>query len=114
MKRTAFALFAVSLSLLAPAALAQTAPEPAAAPAPKPAPFETWKVEGTDNVYMFRYGNAQSMFIVTPAGVIATDPIGYARREAPQVYVDEIRKITNQPIRYLIYSHHHFDHIAGG
>ena len=22
--------------------------------------------------------------------------------------------MTNQPIRYLIYSHHHFDHIAGG
>jgi len=22
--------------------------------------------------------------------------------------------VTNQPIKYLIYSHHHFDHIAGG
>jgi glyoxylase-like metal-dependent hydrolase (beta-lactamase superfamily II) len=22
--------------------------------------------------------------------------------------------VTNQPIRYLVYSHHHFDHIAGG
>jgi glyoxylase-like metal-dependent hydrolase (beta-lactamase superfamily II) len=28
--------------------------------------------------------------------------------------VDEIRKITQAPIRYLVYSHHHFDHIAGG
>ena len=28
--------------------------------------------------------------------------------------VAEIKKITNQPIRYLVYSHHHFDHIAGG
>jgi len=31
-----------------------------------------------------------------------------------QTYVDEIRKVTNQPIKYLVYSHHHFDHIAGG
>ena len=30
-------------------------------------------------------------------------------------YVDEIRKVASkQPIKYVIYSHHHFDHIAGG
>jgi glyoxylase-like metal-dependent hydrolase (beta-lactamase superfamily II) len=77
-------------------------------------PFATTKVEGTDNVYVFRYGNSQAMFIVTSAGVIATDPIGYGRPEAPMAYIDEIKKVTNQPIRYVIYSHHHFDHIAGG
>jgi glyoxylase-like metal-dependent hydrolase (beta-lactamase superfamily II) len=76
--------------------------------------FATTKVEGTDNVYVFRYGNHQAMFVVTSAGVIATDPIGYGRPQAVTTYVDEIRKITNQPIRYVIYSHHHFDHIAGG
>ena len=54
------------------------------------------------------------MFVVTPAGVIATDPISYGRPQAAQAYVDEIRKITKAPIRYLIYSHHHYDHIAGG
>ena len=54
------------------------------------------------------------MFVVTSAGVIATDPIGYGRPQAVTTYVDEIRKVTNQPIRYVIYSHHHFDHIAGG
>ena len=37
----------------------------AATAAPKPA-HETIKVEGTDNVYIFRYGNVQSMFVVTP------------------------------------------------
>jgi glyoxylase-like metal-dependent hydrolase (beta-lactamase superfamily II) len=85
----------------------------AAAQAQQPM-FATTKVEGTDNVYIFRYGNAQSMFVVTPAGVIATDPIGLARPQAVQTYVEEIKKITQAPIRYLIYSHHHFDHIAGG
>src|SRR5215831_7301566 len=76
--------------------------------------FATTKVEGTDNVYIFRNGNHQSMFIVTKAGVIATDPIGYGRPMGGQTYVDEIKKVTNQPIKYLVYSHHHFDHIAGG
>lgn len=75
--------------------------------------FQTTKVEGTDNVYVFRYMNHQAMFVVTSAGVIATDPIGYVRREASSIYVEEIRKVTSQPIRYLIYSHHHYDHIAG-
>jgi glyoxylase-like metal-dependent hydrolase (beta-lactamase superfamily II) len=81
---------------------------------PTPPPFATTKVDGTDNVYVFRYGGHQSMFVVTSAGVIATDPIGYGRPQAVTTYVDEIRKVTNQPIKYLIYSHHHFDHIAGG
>lgn len=81
---------------------------------PTPPPFATTKVDGTDNVYIFRYGNAQSMFVVTSEGVIATDPIGYGRPQAVTTYVDEIRKVTNQPIKYVIYSHHHLDHIAGG
>jgi glyoxylase-like metal-dependent hydrolase (beta-lactamase superfamily II) len=86
----------------------------AAAPAQKPPLFETKKVDGTDNVYIFRYGNHQSMFVVTPEGVIATDPISYGRPEAADAYIAEIKKVTDRPIRYLIYSHHHFDHIAGG
>jgi len=82
-------------------------------PPARPA-FETTKVEGTDNVYIFRYQGHQSMFVVTRAGVIATDPIGHARPQAVTTYIAEIRKITQAPIRYVIYSHQHFDHIAGG
>jgi glyoxylase-like metal-dependent hydrolase (beta-lactamase superfamily II) len=74
----------------------------------------TGKVEGTDDVYIFRNGNRQSMFVVTKDGVIATDPIAYGRPTGGQTYVDEIKKVTDKPIKYLIYSHHHFDHIAGG
>jgi len=55
------ALFAVS----ATTAMAQ-------APAQQPM-FATTKVDGTDNVYIFRYQNHQAMFVVTPAGVIVTD-----------------------------------------
>ena len=54
------------------------------------------------------------MFIVTPKGVIATDPIGRYRPEAVTAYLAEIKKVTDQPVKYLIYSHAHFDHIAGG
>ncbi len=77
-------------------------------------PFQTTKVEGTQNVYIFRSGNHQAMFVVTQDGVIATDPVAYGRPEGAKTYVEEIRKITDKPVRYLIYSHHHFDHIAGG
>jgi glyoxylase-like metal-dependent hydrolase (beta-lactamase superfamily II) len=82
------------------------------ATAQNPPPVSTKKVDGTDNVYVFRYGGHQSMFIVTPQGVIATDPISYLRPAQP--YIDAIKAVTDKPIKYVIYSHHHYDHIAGG
>jgi glyoxylase-like metal-dependent hydrolase (beta-lactamase superfamily II) len=81
---------------------------------PNRPPFATTKVDATDNVYIFRNGNHQAMFIVTNEGVIATDPIAYGRPTGGQTYLDEIRKVTDKPVKYVIYSHHHFDHIAGG
>src|SRR3970282_979177 len=75
-----------------------------AAPAAKPVrpTFETTKVEGTDNVYIFRYKNSKSMFVVTGDAVIATDPIGYGRPQAPITYLEEIGKVTSQPVKYVI------------
>jgi glyoxylase-like metal-dependent hydrolase (beta-lactamase superfamily II) len=113
-------LVTISVALLSAgltgSALAQTpAPAPApAAQAPAAPMYAATKVEGTDNVYVFRYQNHQSMFVVTPAGVIVTDPISYGRPQAAKAYLEEIQKITKAPIKYLIYSHHHYDHIAGG
>ncbi len=110
--------FALSLlACLAVAAVAPAraqAPAPAAPPAPTPPLFSTTKVDGTDGVYIFRYQGHQAMFIVTPDGVIATDPIGERRPQAVTAYIAEIRKITQAPIKYVVYSHSHFDHIAGG
>jgi glyoxylase-like metal-dependent hydrolase (beta-lactamase superfamily II) len=83
-------------------------------PAAQPPQIETKKVEGTEGVYTFRNQNSQAMFIVTNDGVIATDPVSYGRPTGGEQYLAEIRKVTNQPIRYVVYSHHHFDHIAGG
>jgi glyoxylase-like metal-dependent hydrolase (beta-lactamase superfamily II) len=87
---------------------------PAFAQAPQRPQFSTTKVEGTDNVYVFRYGGRQSMFVVTSDGVIATDPIGYGFPDTVPTYIAEIKKVTDKPIKYLVYSHHHYDHIAGG
>ena len=86
---------------------------PAYAQAPTPPLFSTTKVDGTDGVYIFRYQGHQAMFVVTPDGVIATDPVG-ERRPAAAAYIAEIRKITQAPIKYVVYSHSHLDHIAGG
>jgi glyoxylase-like metal-dependent hydrolase (beta-lactamase superfamily II) len=106
MSRIVFSSMAAGLlaAVLATSVLAQTAQRPL---------YAVTKVEGTDNVYIFRYENHQSMFIVTKAGVIATDPISL-RRPAAKAYIEEIRKITQAPIKYVIYSHSHYDHIAGG
>jgi len=93
---------------------AQTASQGQPAAGAQTPQITTTKVDGTDNVYMFRNGNSQSMFVVTSDGVIATDPVGYGRPQGGAAYLAEIRKVTSQPIRYLIYSHHHFDHVAGG
>jgi glyoxylase-like metal-dependent hydrolase (beta-lactamase superfamily II) len=82
------------------------------AQAQQPAPPPTATTKVTDNVYIFRYVNHQSMFIVTPAGVIATDPISLRRPAQP--YIDAIQAVTKAPIKYVIYSHSHFDHTAGG
>jgi len=75
-------------------------------------PFATRKI--TETTYVFRYQSHQAMFVVTPDGVVATDPIGYLRPQAVTTYVDEIRKVTPAPIRWVVYSHHHYDHIDGG
>jgi len=107
MKRLHIAAVAAAFTIGIAAAM------PAEAQQARPA-IETKKVEGTDNVYIFRNGSHQAMFIVTPAGVIATDPIAYGKPTGGKAYLDEIRKVTDKPVKYVVYSHHHYDHIAGG
>lgn len=109
-----FASVAMVLALLGIASPASAQTSPAATPPPAPPLFATTKVDGTDNVYVFRYQGHQSMFVVTSEGVIATDPIGLGRPQAVTAYINEIRKVTNQPIKYVVYSHSHYDHITGG
>jgi glyoxylase-like metal-dependent hydrolase (beta-lactamase superfamily II) len=103
----------ILFTTLCAAGVAAALAGPASSQAARPQ-IETKKVDGTEGVYIFRNGNHQAMFVVTPAGVIATDPVAYGRPTGGQQYIDEIKKVTDKPIKYLIYSHHHYDHIAGG
>jgi glyoxylase-like metal-dependent hydrolase (beta-lactamase superfamily II) len=64
-----------------------------------------------DDVYLFRHQFHQSIFITTPKGVIVTDPIS---SDAATWLNAKIKTLTDQPVRYVIYSHDHADHITGG
>lgn len=64
-----------------------------------------------DGLYMFRMAGTRSMILVTGDGVIATDPVN---TEHARVMREEIAKITDQPVKYVIYSHEHWDHSVGG
>ena len=64
-----------------------------------------------DGIYRFQNNFHVSIFVVTDAGVVVTDPIN---AEAAAWLTQEIGKMTNQPITHLIYSHSHGDHASGG
>ena len=62
-------------------------------------------------LYRFRNAGHFSVFLVTPAGIIATDPID---ADAARWLKAELAKRFAKPVCYLIYSHDHADHISGG
>jgi glyoxylase-like metal-dependent hydrolase (beta-lactamase superfamily II) len=62
------------------------------------------------DVYRFRNNAHYSVFMVTSEGVIATDPIS---GDAAAWLNDEIRRRFNLPVKYVIYSHDHWDHVSG-
>lgn len=64
-----------------------------------------------EGVFLFRHQFHQAIFVTTAKGVIVTDPIS---AEAATWLKGEIKKYSDQPVRYVIYSHHHNDHITGG
>ncbi len=63
------------------------------------------------DLYRFQNRFHFSVFLVTRAGIIATDPIN---ADAARWLKTELKKRFNQPVKYLIYSHDHADHSSGG
>ncbi len=63
------------------------------------------------DLYRFQNDFHYSVFLVTPEGVIATDPIN---ADAAGWLKNEIARRFGKPVRYLIYSHDHADHSSGG
>jgi len=80
-----------------------------AVPAQDPPKREITQIAG--DLYRFQNNFHFSVFLVTPAGVIATDPIN---KDAAEWLRAEISKRFDTTVKYLIYSHDHADHIAGG
>ena len=62
-------------------------------------------------LYAFRYGPYRNIFIITDQGVIVTDPLDV---KAARIQRDEISRMTDQPVKYVAYSHSHWDHASGG
>ena len=65
----------------------------------------------TGEVYRFRNNFHYSIFVNTPDGIILTDPIN---ADAAGWLKAELARQFGRPIKYLVYSHDHADHIAGG
>ena len=63
------------------------------------------------DLYRFRNAGHYAIFLVTQTGIIATDPID---ADAARWLKTELAKRFAKPVRYLIYSHDHADHISGG
>jgi len=67
------------------------------------------KISG--DLYRFQNNFHYSVFLVTSEGIIVTDPIN---AKAAKWLKSELAKRFDKPVKYLIYSHDHVDHIAGG
>lgn len=64
-----------------------------------------------DGLYRFQNQFHFSVFLVTDDGVLVTDPIN---ADAAAWLKAQVRERFGRPIRYLVYSHWHADHISGG
>lgn len=97
MKKTLVALISLALCLVAAPAMAQDAKR------------AITRIAG--DLYRFQNNFHFSVFLVTPEGIIVTDPIN---EEAARWLKAELDKRFAVPVRYLIYSHDHADHSSGG
>jgi glyoxylase-like metal-dependent hydrolase (beta-lactamase superfamily II) len=66
------------------------------------------------DVYGLRWDNHVAMFTVTPEGVLVVDPCGEGNPNTPSLLKATIRSVTDQPVRYVVYSHSAWDHSMGG
>ena len=63
------------------------------------------------DVYRATVDNHATTFMVTPDGIILADPIGPGFAEWLKAEFD---RRFGVPVRYVVYSHYHWDHASGG
>lgn len=63
-----------------------------------------------EGAFLFTHDNERSLFLVDTEGVIVTDPLGI---DAAPSYKQAIAAITDAPVKYVVYSHYHWDRVAG-
>lgn len=76
---------------------------------PAQADYQIEQVSGT--VYRFIDDRHRSVFAVTEAGIIVTDPLN---QKAARWLKQALKERFDKPVRYVIYSHNHSDHVYGG
>ena len=64
----------------------------------------------TGDVYYARMDDYVSVFMVTPDGIVLVEPIG---TEFATWLKGELATRFKVPVKYVIYSHHHWDHGSG-
>ena len=65
----------------------------------------------TGDVYYARMDDYVSAFMVTREGIVLVEPIG---TEMATWLKGELARRFNVPVKYVIYSHSHWDHASGG
>jgi glyoxylase-like metal-dependent hydrolase (beta-lactamase superfamily II) len=86
-------------------AATRSAPRAAAAPPPT---IDVWPVR--DNIYMLVGAGGNTTVQVGPEGMLVVDTKLAVGGEA---LLAALRKISNAPIRYVVNTHHHGDHVGG-
>ena len=65
----------------------------------------------TGDVYFARMDDYVSAFMVTPEGIVLVEPIG---TEMATWLKGELDRRFHVPVKFVIYSHSHWDHASGG
>jgi glyoxylase-like metal-dependent hydrolase (beta-lactamase superfamily II) len=122
MKRPIALVFLAALFAVAPLSIGQAIAEE------EPAPEVIWESEEKldyppwngmafesflkvdEHIYTFRRSIHRTMILVTDEGVVVFDPLKPVTSE--RLY-ELIGKVTDKPVKYVFYTHNHWDHSRG-